>query len=122
MTDGFHFPDDVLHSLYSFPPELVSKLRRPKTQCSSMPEPPTELNHVNRHSVDEVEEDLLPNKECDMIANDTFSTHDVPMEDCSVTMNLASNSETVDTLDSSTVVLIRCPNTFVKNDISFSVV
>ena len=79
-----------------------------------MPKPPTELNHVNRHSVDEVEEDLLPNKECDMIANDTFSTHDVPMEDCSVTMNLASNSETVDTLDSSTVVLIRYPNTFVK--------
>ena len=110
LTDGFHFPDDILRSLHSFPLEFVSRLRRPTSQCSTVLESPVELGHDNHHDVDGAVDDLLPesstgNKECNT-TDDRSATHDVPMEDCSVPANCASNNESVDMSDCNKVSLL----------------
>jgi len=97
LTDGFHFSDDVLSSLHSFPLELVSRLRRPTSHCCSVLEPPVEAGQADSEGVDAVE-DMLPDKECDS-ADDESASVDVPMEDCGVTMNSASCRESVDVVD-----------------------
>jgi len=110
LTDGFHFHDDILSCLHSFPLELVSRLRRPMSQCCTVLDPSAELGCVNRDSVDAAVNDLPPeSSSCDMECSklgDECVTHSEPVEDCSITMNSASNNESVDMTDCKTVSFI----------------
>lgn len=107
LTDGFHFHDDILSCLHSFPLELVSRLRRPMSQCCTVLDPSAELGCVNRDSVDAAVNDLPPeSSSCDMECSklgDECVTHSEPVDDCSITMNSASNNESVDMTDCKTV-------------------
>ena len=102
VTDGFHFSDDVLDSLHSFPLELVSRLRRRTSPCGSELEPlPATDGH---HSAETSVEDVLPDSsQCDRSC-DVSCTLDEPMEDCTASVITASNTESVDMADCSMVM------------------
>jgi len=105
LTDGFHFHGDILSSLYSFPLELVSRLRRPASlDHSSVLEPPGEVDDVDSEGADDVQ-DLPPDTECNR-ADDESATVDVPVEDCSITLNSASNTESVEMSECNVVLFI----------------
>ena len=109
LTDGFHFSDDILRSLHSFPLELVSRLRRRTSQFTSELGPL--LDTDEHHITDTPVEDLLADssacdRPCDT-ADYVSRTQDEPMEDCSASVVAASNTESVDVADCS-VVLTCC--------------
>ena len=106
MTDGFHFSDDILSSLHSFPLELVSRLRRRTSQFTSELGPL--LDTDEHHITDTPVEDLLADssacdRPCDT-ADYVSRTQDEPMEDCSASVVAASNTESVDVADCSVVL------------------
>ena len=73
LTDGFHFPDDILSCLHSFPLELVSKLRQPTGDSKT-------------HQSD-VYDSSLHERQCDI-------RDDVSVEDLSATEVSASDEAT----------------------------
>jgi len=109
LTDGFHFTNDILSSLFSFPLELVSRLRRPTSHrgCSVMKPRPLDAGPAHSCDAGETTGDTLAGTEHDPAADyEHEASVDVPMEDCSQTANAASSTESVDMADSSMVPYI----------------
>lgn len=91
LTDGFHFSEDILSSLYSFPLEFVSRLRRPNSQCSTTLESSVEPGGNVNAGTDMPCETSLCDKES--IADEVSAMHDVPMEDSSAVVTSHSQSQ-----------------------------
>lgn len=101
LTDSFHFRDDILSCLYSFPLELVSSLRRPTSHRSSVLEPSAEVGQVDCQDVNAVE-DLLSDKDSEPVGDES-ATVDLSVDNCSVTVNSTSSKESVDMADCNSV-------------------
>ena len=116
VTDGFHFSDDILRSLHSFPLELVSRLRQRTSPCSNELELSAD---IGQHNADASVDELLPNsslcdRPCDT-ADYVTCTHDEPMEGCIETAITASHTESVDMADGNTVLSLLFVLNFLLN-------
>jgi len=109
VTDGFHFSDDILSCLHSFPLELVCKLRRRRTsQCGSELELSQDTCTDRHHSLDASVEDLPSDSSpCEMVEQ-VSCVRDEPMDDHSASVVTATNTESVDMADSDMVSSVLC--------------